>query len=643
MNPKHCISKRAARSVIAEIFEHPPVNSAEFETRLAAIRPRDGRRILMEMLSQLAVEEESFNLFLEVFGHFGIGDERDRLLELLADHQTDPLVRTFSMAVLAQDDPVRLTEEIGHMDPGDLASLADLPLIEILKAIQMDPHAADEIIDLLEGAPEEMQEYLLFQLGRCRRDMGVSAAATYNYALRSESLKPFHRYMIDAIVKEGAEEGIALLEELKEGTEDEASQRYLQGALLRAHTRAIDPHRVEEVPTGVAYIGSCDGQGAFVVLGCFKTPGGTFTTANLCIRVASDLRDGFVIPRQTDQELQLLMKKLRQTTGCDFASLSLADAAEIVDRALNRTAELDLSIPDDAQPAIRLFERLLEADPPVSETRETKMRVTVPRMRQLLKKPVYQNWFFDLGDLLGVGIRPPGSAIKVDQWYEQAAARLDTPPIRSRLRAMTEHMARWHQWRGEDDLAQLCAAATKTIERRFVKSGLVRAMLERTLELGAMIDEEPVQIFGDPQTRQYLKARFFAGVKSPKSKDLSLLDFTEVALHSLDAAFSTLPGERRPRDEEKPLIAFTISEAMWEITNEQEGDVAEHNLKALAQSLTDFCQLDEKECVEIGMFVLQKLGLFIDEVCATCPVACIKYPQRKMTNAFFSTHHPADS
>jgi hypothetical protein len=636
--------KQNARSVIEEIFAHPPVSEAELRQRLMPVDAKVGRSLLMERLSRALVGEEEFGLFLEVFSKLGVGEERRRLAAIVNNGEYDTLTRTLAMTLLAEDDPDYLSADIEGIDPEDFSKLADRPLIELMNSVEVAPDTAAAVTVFLRESPEEIREFLLDRLGCCRRDAGVSAVAAYSDALGCAELEALHDAMLESVAEEGCPEAAALLEELRDAAVDPRTRRRFQKALLKLNTRAIEPGHDERRPEGAAYLASCDGQGAFVLLGFFRKPNGSSITANLCIQAASDVRDGFVIPRHSQRELRAMMQQVREGTGCEFAPISLSEAATMVTEAVERTRAQGLAIPGDARSAVKLFQRASRVAGSDEPSSGRKRGPSLSRMRELLDRPTYAHWFFDTGDLVSAGVELPGREKQErSRWIASAARKLDLPPIKNRVTAMARHMARWHGYRDETSLAALCSAAARATERNFSRSTLVRAMLERTLQTARQEPDDEVKVFGAPAVRQFLKSLFFQDLKCPRGSHLALLDFTEVALTCLDDALAAVPGERRPRDESKARMAFSIARCYRNLVRDERGRSVDSHMRSMANSLSRVCRLTRKECLEVGAVVAFELNLFVDEVCSKCPVSCLDSPRAHMAEVFFSPYHPVEA
>ena len=109
--------------------------------------------------------------------------------------------------------------------------------------------------------------------------------------------------------------------------------------------------------------------------------------------------------------------------------------------------------------------------------------VSRDEIRSLLSRPEYERtWFFDVEDWKRFGFSttwPPEDGLR-DSRYQLDRTRAD--PLRTRLVAMAEHMARWHCWKGEEEEAALCLALVRDVAQDLKLSHLVQAMWLRSRE-----------------------------------------------------------------------------------------------------------------------------------------------------------------
>src|SRR5262249_4486833 len=132
---------------------------------------------------------------------------------------------------------------------------------------------------------------------------------------------------------------------------------------------------------------------------------------------------------------------------------------------------------------------------------------------------------------------------------------------------------------------------------------------------------------------------FFDNVRKPNARDLARLDLTEAALASLEPVLATLPGERRPREDERLKAAFEIGKAFADYVT-SEGPVDAMIGRTVA-AIGDCLRLTKEERRAIVVPVVAQLVGFVEEVCSLCPVGCLDNPKRDVAQAFFSLNHPA--
>jgi len=642
-----CFSDNKTRTIIEEIFSHPPVNQAELELRISAVEVDVARSVLIKRLCDGGISEQDGPLFAAVFDHLGVGQERAALIDIAQDRSCDSHVRAHAMSVLAEEEPEDMENLMDQLDPDDVEPLAELSLIELLATIQADPEQADAVVYVLESTPLEMQEYMLDQIEDCRIKAGTEAVAAYVEVLKNRDFGHLRSRILKAIMAEGGAQGIALLEQLRDQARDPVEHRQLQRALLSIRTRAIDPQNTFERPQGFSYLGTCDGQGAYFLIGCFKNPDNSLTIADLCIRCAADIRDGFVLPRSSDEDVEQIVGEIRKELGTGFVRISMDEAAMIVRDAVDRTRRCGLTVPENAQPAVAKFEAARNPqyeEPPACEA-PAAGRLTLKRVRALLDRREYRDaWFFDVGDLDGAGVDLPRKRGRVAaEWYHRAACKLDSPRVGHRLVEMARFIGRWHRWNNEPAEAVLCDALARSTKKDFSSSPLVRVMLERSLEPMRCADQEMEEkSFGGAFLRQHLKALFFQEVDKPRAKDLALLDLTEAALVSLDSIFDSLPGESRPREDERYSIAYSMGRMFVEFLLSEDEDPFEILADLMMDELEQISRLTMEEREHVVLMVLPALVGYSEQICAECNLDCFSRPGSRVEDIFFSPGHPLE-
>ncbi|GMV43201.1 MAG: hypothetical protein AMXMBFR64_49170 [Myxococcales bacterium] len=629
--------------ILDALFDEPPVNEAELERRLGSVDVRTAQRLLTDRLRKSRVSVQDGALYVAAFLTIGVGDQSLELLMMAADRARAPHERAFAVAVLSCYDPETLQELALTLSPGDAEAVAEASVIDLLVGIEAEPERSEAIAGALSSLTGGTQVALFEQVEAARVHLGSTAATVYAAALAMPDLASLRRRMLDAVVAEDGMEGIALLERLRDEATSPSARRDMQAALLRARTMSIDPSHTARSPDGYAWVGSCDGQGAYLIIGIFENPDSSLTLADLCIRASADIRDGFVVRRQTAEDLDAILDELRMGSGSDFTRVSLPVAAELVAEAVERTREQHLDIPRDAVGAVAMFARARTPHGALDAVSRTQQAPDLELLRALLCNPEYATtWFFDDGDLAGVGADPPARRRASKRWIAATAALLDTEPIRRRVVAMARHMARWHGWREEPLESALCAAAACEAETTFRRSALVTALLERSAPKVTGKLHGLVLALADPSARQHLKVLFFRDVQTPRGHHLAQLDMTEAAFLSLDKAFDALPGERRPREDARNAAAHGIGSLFADfVIRSADGPQPVEPLTAeMAEVLTTQCRLLPDETDQILPFVVASLGTFVSTVCPTCPVSCLTRPHADVADTFFAPVHP---
>lgn len=627
-----------ARSVIAELFNEPPSTDVEIPARLEGVDPKLARLVLVERLRGGEPSDPETELFMALFGHLGVAEQRSTMADIVLDSKQSHRVRAYACGLLATEDPVLAEQLMDRLPLQDRMAIIDVPFIDMLVWAQADMRASEQLADALDALDLEAQVMTFERLESHRKRVGTGAVSAYGPSLRRHKAPGLHRLMLDSLVEESAPEGLELVRALRDAEREPTVRRTWQGALLRMGTRAIDPTARKEALRGRAYISSCDHHGDFVLLGCIDNPDGSVSVANVCIRVDAELRAGFVLLRQTQDDVAEIMSDL-ESTGGGLAPLALGDAAAMIEDAALRTAARRKKIPRDAEPAMGLLRRAAsnpsKHKPEIAPAWDT----SPPRVRTLIERPEHARiWILTDADREVLDILPPPSNGMDDAWIREAAGWwAKRSKRRNRLVAMARHMALWHRARKEHDEAALCASLARMTEKRVATSPLVIAMLER-----AFLGSNPeVLAFTDPARRDRIRKSRLASVTVPKGKDLARLDFTEAAFVTLTAALQEI--DPLPVDDAQRLaIAGDIADAF---VDGRIGRKHPDAIDKLRQRVSDLVQsipsLPASAADKVASYVLTTLESFQSTVCSRCEVRCVDHARAHFPKDFFSDAHPA--
>ncbi len=634
---------------------------------------------------QAPVEPQVLEMLSAALLRVGVRGEEARLERIVTDARRAPALRWVALSLIFSLDRSHADRILMALAPDDRLPLILQPAFESIRAVVGEPREADALADALMATHPEVRGEAFAHVERVRRSAGTPAVLAYREVLRRHDLSDVRDFALEVIVREGGSEAAADLTLLRDAAGDAGARQALQRALLRLGTRTIEAASAS-VPPGTAYLGHCDGQGAFVVLGCFENADGTRSIADVCMRAGADLRDGFADSALDEPAVEAFLDKMRESGVGHFVPISLAEAAAIAREGAQRTRREGLTISDSTRSALLLFERVPTSAPPTPPDRRAPAKLALPlgpaanddgapprspvtldEARSLLALPEYDCWFFDRGDLAGAGVpSPPGDDGRAPRggrgkarqrrgtagaagveapsprvaWIDEALGKLEGSEVAPRVVAMLDHMARWHLLNDEPERAAICATAAREARGGLRSCALARAMLERSIEALARPGGRTGRV-GDPDTREHIRLEFFPDADAPEGRDLAVLDFTEAAIEALEAAVEVLPGSHRPRADELIRGAHAIGTifARYVIARRKARPGA--LVQQMSRALGEVTRLDPEEREMAVATVLPALAVFVDEICGRCPVACLARPRADVSDAFFADEHPA--
>lgn len=624
--------------MIDDLFARPPAQEGEIPLRLQGVNQADARQVLVERLRMTEPTDQETELFMAIFGHLGVHEQRPAMAEIILDGGQSHRVRAYACGLLATEDPDLAEGLMARLPFEDRVAIMDVPFVDMLVWAQADPRAGEQLAIALEGLDGGAQGMTFDRLEVHRKRVGTGAVSAYGPALQRGRIRSLHRGMLEALVQESSPEGLELVRSLRDAEKEPSTRRSLQAALLRMGTRAIDPSVSREAPDGRAYVSSCDHLGDFIVLGCIDNPDGSVSVANICIRADAEIRGGFVLLRQTPQDLQEILEDLDRSGG-GFAPLPLQEGARLVDDAIRRMDERGKKAPRDAEPAMALLRRATrrkrKADPEVPPAWD----VAPDQVRALMARPEHARiWILTQSDLDALHVLPPPSHGMDDEWIREAASLwARRSKRRNRLVAMARHMAMWHRVRGERDEAALCAGLVRMTEKRAATSPLVLGMLEKAFLLPV---SEPTGL-SDLDLRNLIRQSLFDARLTPKGRDLARLDFTQIAYVTLGDTMANIDPAPMPR-ETHMAVAAAVAAAFVDgrIGKKKPIDLAQVARQVRGQ-VQDLLALSPVTAEEVAAYLVSTLDAFQREVCAGCPVRCIDKPRAHVVAHFHAEVHPA--
>lgn len=623
--------------MIDDLFARPPATDTEIPQRLRGVNPEHARQVLVERLRESEPTDPETELFMALFGHLGVGDQRTEMAEIVVDDGQSHRVRAYACGLLATEDPDLAERLMDSLSIADRIAIIDVPFIDMLVWAQADPRAGDQLAAALDGLDDDAQVMTFERLENHRRRVGTGAVSAYGPALRRGRATGLHPHMLDVLVEESSPEGLELVQTMRDAEREPSARRRWQAALLRMGTRAIDPAANKDAPEGRAYVSSCDHLGDFILLGCIDNPDGSVSVANVCIRAGAEIRGGFVLLRQTPDDVEEILSDL-QRSGGGVASFPLSEAAAMVDEAAGRTTSRRKRVPPDAEPAMTLLRRAAWHQPGAEVEIVPAWDTSLQRVHRLLDRPEHARiWLLTAADLEVLQVLPPPSNGMDEAWIREAAAWWSRrSKRRSRLVAMARHMAQWHRARHEHEEASLCATLARMTEKRLATSPLVLAMLER-----AFLHENDASPGSDPSLRAAMRNELFADVREPKGRDLARLDLAEAAYMTLGEALGEIDPVPLDHDVRLRLAGDVAGAFVDGRIGRKKPSSFDQIARKACKILRNDLPLNEESARAIADYVLSTLDAFHNDICSRCPVGCVKRPRARFRDAFYADTHPA--
>ncbi|MBM4319450.1 MAG: hypothetical protein FJ125_05675 [Deltaproteobacteria bacterium] len=636
---------RDASALVDRLLDEPPADDRELRARLAGGAKTEICGQLVDRLARGAVRGSATRGMVSTALHLlGLGGQESRLMALVRDARLPLLTRGAALEALSAWSPQLAFSALAPLPQEDSHRLMDTPLVELTLGVQEEPEQGEAIAELLAGVPAAEAESLLDGLERWRRELHVSPGLVYGQSLRRKELVALHEPMLQWIAEHGGASDVDILQELSAEAAGAGQRTQIQRYLLRLSTRLAAAGRPgEEIPRAVARISACDGQGAFILLVSFPEPeGGLWTMADLVIRAAGDVRDGFVLVERTAEEREGVEQEMQRNGTVLWTTLPPAQAATLVREGIARTREMGLPLPVDARQALFLLERVAPA--PLPEVPGGAELSREEAQALLAAQDGIESWFLDAADLAEAKVGPPPWGREA----KSAAGKLAKHGLQRRIMGMARHMACWCHWSGESRRASAFASLAEEAARDFASSVLLEHLTRQTERIRKQSGDGRTGWMpsSSPGARQELRRRFFAGISAQVGRDLALLDFLEAAASLVEGHLAGVPGGHRFRNEQMAGLAWPIAQAAvdWLIERLRsaapESRMPDARLRALGFAVAQESGLSTAAATELVKRVMGGLAPFAACYCGTCPVHCLRRPEAAMVAEFSAPEHP---
>ena len=245
-------------------------------------------------------------------------------------------------------------------------------------------------------------------------------------------------------------------------------------------------------------------------------------------------------------------------------------------------------------------------------------------------------WHIPPGDLAALGVRQPPPKVASRRWRDAAVEALKGSAALAHLIAM----CRLECYGAAERHGAPYARHAHELETAPERSVFLHVILERSAEAWRMADAGLPVPQGSPSFRAHLRAALRVDGGAPGGEDLARLDLLEVLARVTIEALPFVPTCARPRPEllREVLPAAARRVAHYLRANEidpRQGGVVERLIgEELARTGPSFLScVMEPLTAAVMCFAL--------EVCARCPVACLRREPPDAARHYVANRHPA--
>lgn len=473
----------ASRDIIADLLDMPPDEPETVEMALAEL---DGRAIAAAAEEALRAERPGpfdDDLFAEITRAADRYTMLRRLKHLAGDEALALDMRALAFHAAMCLEPYVAEELAETLPPEVMLTAAARTMRALVMRVELAPEEySPELADeLAEGSPDE-QRMMLEAYEALRAELGTPAGLVYRGVLGHpdlEAIQPQIEALIDAVPDADA---VRAMDEAAATARGAARLRYAdRAAALEVAFAERPPPR----PEARAWVSGADGQGAYLLSVEVRRPSGAWLPGQLCVRLPTEARSGWVNPHPGDTDPAALRAVLAETIG-PWVEIPPGAAAALAARA---TAD---HCPPEAEAAAALLRRVYrpgDAPPPPVAPGEP---ATADALAALLSTPVGRTWFLDSDDLAALEVEPPpveAPPAAIERWRQRALAAVVERGLHRRWVEMARQLAWWSALRGDAEGAGRLAWAAEATADDPGASPLSAVILDRTLAVFGEMDE----------------------------------------------------------------------------------------------------------------------------------------------------------
>lgn len=629
--------KAEISAIVDELIEDPPESSGEFAHR---IRDVDAGALRAEVLDRAEAGElrgDSLELVVSVFSTVGIGDEEDRLRQMLTDDELTSQVRRVALLCLAADEHFDLIDYVEELGPERMEEFLAVNVASLLAFAEEEPEVALELGDQILTAPPQDRFEMFVMIDEQRRQLGMEAGMVYAGIFTDPDYEELWPLFAGAIVDDGMPGDAEWLDEMAKRAEDEVVSKELRRGALRLRTRGIEEPVEQE---GFGLVGSCDGSGGFAIFLARQREEGALDVVNLLFRVPGEYRDSFSAEMGDRAELDEIIEGVVEGGNTDFVEIPLSQAAALARLWIERATAIDPYLPGEFEQARRRVSRI-HADPDsIPSPSAAAEAPNTEETYELLDDWIYDYWFVEVGALIEAEVDAPEEEEPSEEWMEVAIGKLaKLEGFVERTASLADHMALWHCLNEDLELAGKFAAMAELTRSRPAESPLIEVLLDRAVaihhEEADGDDHSPVALAEDPLRRRAMRQRFFSEVDEPMGQDVVRLALATATHCVLEASMPAVSHTHQPRPEEEYELSFKVAEEMSQRFQEGTDEDPEALFESLVEFLRSESKFDEMEATFVTVNILNELQKYMENLAPEEFFFALDNPGEPMAEAFF--------
>jgi hypothetical protein len=660
--------RKKAQDAVRALFEQGCDAPEEARARLSGQSFSAVRHAAVDRLTEARVDPYDYDTAEALLSATGVGDEWARVVGIVTDPARPMGLRARLWAVLEREDAEAADRATIGLPEEARVHMQEAPIRRLIAYAALYPELVEEVAELLAEVHGARRDAQVACVEVIRREVGTPALQLYGPLLADERFAAHRPRFIDALVADEDPRVDALLQARQAAAPEELERRQLHKAIMRRASHRIEAGpKAAEAPRVDAWLSDCDAEGVAHLFMLVARGPYMVDMMRLDLSADGDLREGRLALCVEPEFARRVLQRGGSGGHVSWTAIPAGQAATLIHRSVTACHAADRHLPGLITEVLGRLDRLGVEPAPLPDHEIGEPCPPYPQiMRERLSCPGSPEWYLGAppasglwpwpnpfldapaeiggrrmwhippGDLEALGVRKPPPKRASRKWRVDAAESLrDRAPL-ARLAAM----CRLEGYRSSARRGADFARYAHELETAPADSLFLHVILERSAEAWRMADAGLPVPQGAPGFRALLRTRLRVDGGAPGGKDLARLDVLEVLARVTIEALPFVPIAARPRPE---LLREILPAAARRVVRYLRANELHPRQACIVERLI------EEELAPAGpgflSSVLEPLSAavmtFTLEVCARCPVACLRREPRDAARHFVADRHPA--